>query len=124
MMKNSGAVIALGFIGFAVALAAIIGSRLSEQTVTMLTGAACGAGLVAPLAILAGLYVGTQRAARDRQPAPPPIVVMTPQQPPAPAPLQTWPSLHPAASGLLMPEPRQYTILGEETVVDGNTTLR
>jgi hypothetical protein len=125
-MKKSGAVAALARVVFAVVLATTIGSRLSEQTMTMLIGAACGAGLTAPLAILAGMYIGAQRATRDRdrQPAQPPIVVMTPpaHQPAAPM-LPTWSSIQPVAPGLAAPTPRQYTILGEETVIDGTSNV-
>ena len=121
-MKHSAAVIGIAFVVFAGAFAAVIGSRLSEQTLTMLTGAACGAGLAAPLAILAGVFIGAQRAARARQSAQPqaPIVVVTPQQQPqqTTAPLYpAWPSLQPA--GPALSAPRQYTIMGEETVIDG-----
>ncbi len=120
-MKHSGAVIGIALVVFAGAFAAVIGSRLSDQTLTMLTGAACGAGLAAPLAILAGVVIGAQRAARNRQSAQPqaPIVVVTPPQPqPTTAPIYpAWPSLQPAGPALAAP--RQYTILGEEAVIDG-----
>jgi hypothetical protein len=120
-MKHSGVVIGIALVVFAGALAAVIGSRLSDQTLTMLTGAACGAGLAAPLAILAGAVIGAQRAARNRQSTQPqaPIVVVTPQQPQqTTAPIYpAWPSLQPA--GPALSGPRQYTILGEETVIDG-----
>jgi len=119
-MRNTGPLVAIVFAAFGVTLAAAVISRLSDQTMTMLTGAACGAGLVVPFAILGGMYFGSQRAARDRPPAQPqpPIVVMTPPQPSQPATpmLPTWSSV----SGMPAPSPRQYTILGEETVIDGN----
>ena len=121
-MKNSGTAFALAMIAFVVALAIVVGSRLSEQTTTLLMGAACGAGLSVPFAILAGMYFGSQRAAREREAVrpQPPIVVMTPpqQQPTVPM-LPMWSSMQPAAPGMSMPVPRQYTILGEETVIDG-----
>ncbi len=120
-MKNS-VIAGLAFIAFAAAMAVIIGSRLSEQAMTILLGAACGAGLTAPLAIVIGAYIGSQRV-RDRQSAQPqtPIVVMTPPQPqvPQPAPMQTWANLGPMTPAMIAPSPRQYTILGEETVIDG-----
>lgn len=124
-MKNP-VMAALALIAFAAALAAIIGSRLSEQAVTLLMGAACGAGLTAPLAIVIGATIGAQRTARDRQPAQPPapIVVMTPPQLAAqPAPMQTWANVNPYTPGLIAPAPRQYTILGEETVIDGTDSV-
>ena len=132
-MKNSKVTFAISLIGFAVALAAIIGTRLSDQAAAMLAGAACSGAITAPLAILAGMYIGAQRAeraqrsTRDRAPAqsPTPIVVVTPQpQAPAPNPaLQTWANVQPMPPGMLMGGPRQYTILGEENVIDGTDTV-
>ncbi len=122
MMRNWGIAIAIALIVFAGALAAIVGSRLSEQTVMLLAGAACGAGLTTPFAVLGGMLLGAQRAARERQPTPsqPPIVVMTPQQQgQAAALLPAWGSSHSATLSATLPEPRQFTILGEETVIDG-----
>jgi hypothetical protein len=125
-MKGPGIVSILALIAFAATLAITVGSRLSEQTMTILTGAACGAGLTAPFAILAGMYIGSQRSARDRQTvqSQQPIVVMTPppQQPAAPA-LSTWPALPSSVPGMAVPSPRQYTILGEEGVIDGATDV-
>jgi len=124
-MKHT-TIAAFAFIAFAAALAVMIGSRLSEQTMTLLIGAACGAGLTAPFAILAGMYVGTQRASRDRQSTQPqaPIVVMTPtpQQPATPL-LPSWSNYSPAGPAAAIPVPRQYTILGEETVIDGASSV-
>jgi hypothetical protein len=127
-MKNSGPLFGLAFLVFAGTLAVTIGSSLSEQTMTMLTGAVCGAGLTAPFAILAGVYIGSQRAARDqqsKQPQQPVIVVTPPTQPSHTMPaLPAWNNYQPAGIGLAMPEPRHYTILGEETVIDGTSNFR
>ena len=127
-MKSSGAAFAIALVGFAATLAAVIGSRLSDQAATMLAGAACGAGVTAPLAIAIGVYIGAQRSQRaTREHAAPsqPIVVVTPQaQQPAPTALPTWANVRPLSASLMMPEPRQYTILGEETVIDGTDAVR
>ena len=116
----------IGAFGFALALAIVLGSRLSEQTVSLLMGAACGAGLTAPFAIMAGMYIGAQRATRTQQhtSATPqmPIVVMTPPQQPMQPALPQWSNAYPTVPGYSMPERRQYTILGEETIIDGNDT--
>lgn len=117
----------IGVFGFALALAIILGSRLSEQAVSLLMGAACGAGLTAPFAVMAGMYFGAQRAARTQPPnasPQPPIVVMAPMQPPAPMQpaLPQWSNAYPNLPGYSIPERRQYTILGEETIIDGNDT--
>jgi hypothetical protein len=127
-MKSQGAAFAIVLVTCAATLAAVIGSRLSEQAATMLAGAACGAGVAVPLAIVIGVYIGSQRsqrASRESAPPPQPIVVMTPPQPQQSAPaLPTWASLQPASYSLIASEPRQYTILGEETVIDGTDAVR
>lgn len=122
-MIHSRAALSIGFIGFAVMFAATLGSRLPEQTVSLLIGAACGTALTAPFAIVAGMYFASQRSARQRESttstAPqPPIVVVTPPQPQTAMP--AYNSAYPAAPG--MTPQRQYTIVGEETIIDGNET--
>jgi hypothetical protein len=126
-MTRSSPALVIGIFGFALALAIIIGSRLSEQTMSLLMGAACGAGLTAPLAIVAGMYIGAQRAARAQKqqpsaPVQPSIVVMTPPQQSMQPALPQWNTAYPAVHGYSIPERRQYTILGEETIIDGNDT--
>src|SRR3972149_2664373 len=69
-MRNTGLLAAIVVVAFGVTLAAAVISRLSDQTMTMLTGAACGAGLVVPFAILGGMDLGSPPAARGRPPAP------------------------------------------------------
>src|SRR3990172_6249918 len=117
-MRNTGLLAAIVFVAFGVTLAAAVISRLSDQTMTMLTGAACGAGLVVPFAILGGMSLGSQRAARDRPPAQPqpPIVVMTPPQPSQPATpmLPAWSRV----SGMPAPTPRPSPIPGGGTGLD------
>lgn len=126
-MARSSPALIIGVFGFTLALAIIIGSRLSEQAVSLLMGAACGAGLTAPFAIMAGMYYGSQRATRAHQQqtntaAQPPIVVMTPPQQPMQPALPQWNNAYHSVPGYSIPERRQYTILGEETIIDGNDT--
>jgi hypothetical protein len=73
-------IISIAFIGFVIVLGASIGSRLDQQTVTLLMGSTCGIGVALPIGIIAGIYLGDRR--RRELPAPPqPIVIM--HQPPA-----------------------------------------
>ena len=84
-MKKAGPLIALAFIGFAVALAVYIGSHLNGQTVAMLAGTACGVGVALPMGIAAGLYAAAQRRREHNAGAQPPIVILAqPAQSPQP----------------------------------------
>ncbi len=108
-MKNGG-IVAVGFVSLGIAVAIIVGSRLSSETVAALAGAACGVGLAAPLGIAIGMYVGSSRSRSAATPVPPPQVVVIPPLNPSPshAPLYP-PTLEPLA-----PRSRPFTIIGED----------
>jgi hypothetical protein len=113
-MRASGAIL-VGFALLAIGLAVGIGTRLSDQAVAALAGAACGVGIAAPLGIAIGAYVGSSRA--RLQPAQPPaapqvIVVPAPNAPPLHTP-QSYPIAPP-----LMPAPRSFTIIGDAHAED------
>ena len=114
-MKSSGVVI-VGFLLFAIGSAIVIGSRLSDQAVAALAGAACGVGLAGPVGLALGVYVGSTRA---RAPsahvqAPPQVIVISPAPPASNAP-----GFNPAPGGL-MPMPRSFTIIGEGSTEEGD----
>jgi hypothetical protein len=117
-MNKLALIIGLAFIGFFVVLAGFIGSRLNEQTVTMLAGLSCGVGVATPIGAMLGWYFHGRRS-NDRVTATPqPMMIVTqPQQPTAPqinpgyAPQSinnSWGGAYPNAA------PRQFTIVGEE----------
>ncbi len=113
-MKHATTIIALAFIGFAIALAISIGSRLNEQAIALLAGTACGVGIAAPLGVAIGLYAAAQRRRdRDATPPPPPIIVM-PQPPPSPPPLPAplLPNFAP------MPRRRTFNVIGDSGLED------
>lgn len=80
-MKNAATIVSLALILFAIALAVMIGSRLSEQEIALLAGMACGVGIAIPLGVAIGVFAAGQRR-RDREASPPPIVYLQPQPPP------------------------------------------
>ena len=108
-----GGVAVIGIALLAIALAIVVGSRLSDQAVAALAGAACGVGLAGPLGLTLGIYAGSARsraASQATHAPPPPQVIVIPS---APAPASNAPMYHPAP-GALMPPARTFTIIGEE----------
>lgn len=106
-MNKVGLIVGLAFIGFVIVLAVSIGSRLNEQTVTMLMGLMCGAGVALPIGLAVGLFLGDRRR-HDREAPTPPIVIMPqPQQSPSSSvPLIQAP--------YLSPSPRSFSIIGDD----------
>ena len=120
-MNRAGVVLGLGVVAFGVTLAVYIGSHLSTEAMSVLTGAACGIGAMLPAAILAGLSLLRRReredmrtrAASPPQGMSPPVFVVAP---PAVNPLQSgssFSSLPPVTS------PRQFTVIGDDTLDAG-----
>jgi hypothetical protein len=108
-----GVVAAIAIALLAIALAIVIGSRLSDQAVAALAGAACGVGLAGPLGLTLGIYAGAARGRAASQtthaPLPPQVIVI----PAPPAPASNAPAYHPAP-GAFLPSARTFTIIGEE----------
>ena len=99
---------------FAVTLAVIVGNRLSDEALAVLSGAVCGVGAAIPTSLLI-VAVSRRRderraAAPAPQPSPyPPIVVVAPpggQQRPS-----DWNALPPSLSA---PGRRHFNVVGEE----------
>jgi hypothetical protein len=101
-------ILSMAFVGFVVVLGVTIGSRLDQQTVTLLLGSTCGIGVALPIGIIAGTILGDRR--RREPPAPPqPIVIM--QQPQQPASINT-PLLQ--APYMTAPQSRSFNIIGDD----------
>jgi hypothetical protein len=109
-------------VAFAVTLASYVGTHLSNEAVSVLTGAACGVGAMLPAAI-----IGLVSLLRRREPqAPispptmqpgaspyPPVIFVTPQALPNGAPSNTWQGMFQPGSGAPTSE-RQFSVIGEE----------
>ena len=101
---------------FAVTLAVIVGSRLSDEALAVLAGAVCGVGAAIPTSLLIVAVSRRQDERRVQPPAPqpgpyPPVVVVAPpggQQRP-----NDWNMLPPS---LAAPVQRHFTVVGGEPV--------
>jgi len=115
-------------IAFAVALAVIIGNRLSAEAMAVVVGAVCGISATIPvslgLVIAASHHWGVREAPREieydygtqRYTAQPPMIIFAPPQAPA-APYGLTPQqyyLPPGAADLGAAYPREFKIVGEE----------
>lgn len=103
-------------IAFAITLALLIGSRLSEQALAVLAGAACGVGAAIPTSVMV-IAVSNRQHNNRQQPQQqgqyPPIVVVGPQQPQiAPPGYAQMPNQ--GSTIEYQPQPRKFTIVGEE----------
>ena len=117
-MNRATMVIGLGVIAFAVTLGVYIGGHLSDEAMSVLIGAACGAGAMVPAVIMAVLTLSRRRereeisAARMSPPQAmyPPVIVVSPPAVNAPQSSQPYIVTPPAAV------PRQFTVIGEDSL--------
>ena len=118
-MNKAATIIGLAVIGFFVVLAGFIGSRLNEQTITVLASLTCGVGVATPIGAAIG-WTLRGRHSNDRVTAMPqqPVMIMT--QPQLPQQTQpnyaaqsnnAWGNAYPVGQNQA---PRQFTIVGEE----------
>jgi len=117
-------VIALGIVAFAVTLAVYVGTHLSNEAMTVLTGAACGMGAVLPAAIIGALALLRRRDADRAVPPSPPVSYAASQYPPVivvaspnalPAGAGGWQGMYPQEFSAPVGA-RQFSVIGEEGV--------
>jgi len=121
-MKQATFITGLSCVGFAVGLAAFIGSRLSEQAIALMAGAIFGMLVALPIGALIGWAVkGSRSIERSTTPSQP-MVIMTQPQLPAASPYISaaghpgWQQSYPVAASTPQVQPRKYTIGGEEII--------
>jgi hypothetical protein len=120
-MKQATFITGLSCVGFAVGLAAFIGSRLSEQAIALMAGAVFGMLVALPIGALIGWAVKGSRSIERNSVPPQPMVIMTQPQLPAASPYlatsvnSAWPNSYPVAANAPL-QPRKYTIGGEEII--------
>jgi hypothetical protein len=120
-MNRATIVTGLGVTAFAVTLAVYIGGHLSNEAMSVLIGAACGAGAMVPAVIIAALALSRRRerdetsVARASPPQPmyPPVIVVAPPATHTLPSNQSYPSMPPA------PIPRQFTVIGDDSPEEG-----
>jgi hypothetical protein len=121
-MKQAAFITGLSCVGFAVGLAAFIGSRLSEQAIALMAGAIFGMLVALPIGTLIGWAVKGSRATERNSAPSQPMVIMTQPQLPAASPYITaaghpgWQQSYPVAASAPQIQPRKYTIGGEEII--------
>lgn len=100
-------------VAFAIALAVIIGQRLSDESLAVLAGAVCGVGAAIPTSLLVIVVtrrqITNQQAAQPTNQALPPVVVVAP---PGTQP-QALPSHISPLSSIPVSPPREFTIVGD-----------
>ena len=123
-MNRVAMIMGLGVVAFAVTLATYIGTHLSNEAISVLTGAACGVGAMLPAVIIGGLSLLRRRqVAVPPQPvAPvqyPPVFVVAPSALPNATPANNWQNMYPQGFNTPASE-RQFSVIGEEEGVWNN----
>lgn len=122
-MSRAVAILGLGVAAFAVTLAVYIGSHLSNEAMSVLTGAACGVGAMLPAVVIAALSLLRRR---DREniapqshwmqpgvPQQPPIIVVTPPASSNALSAGDWQRIYPQGFNMPVNE-RQFSVIGQE----------
>jgi hypothetical protein len=115
-MNRAAMIIGLGVVAFAVTLATYVGTHLSNEAMSVLTGAACGVGAMLPAVIIGGLSLLRRReVATPPQPPTqyPPVFVVAPSALPNAAPANHWQNMYPQGFNAPASE-RQFSVIGEE----------
>jgi hypothetical protein len=116
-MKQASAIVTLSFVGFAIALAAFIGSRLSEQAIALLAGTICGMVLALPIGAAIGWFAKSHRPSERADS--PPMMIVTPTQPYAAVSTnQTWRGAYPIGPTVPQLAPRKYNTIGGEEFIN------
>jgi hypothetical protein len=113
---NAKRILACSLVAFSVALAVVVGNRMSAEAMAVVIGVVCGVTASIPMsAIILALSRRSQTAVRDDNPSPastPPFFVVA-ASPPAP-PAVGWPDANRAYRAPAIPAPREYRIIGDE----------
>lgn len=114
-MKQAALVMTLGVVGFAVALAMFIASRLSPEQVALIVGASCGLGVAVPLSVAIGVAINARRRHERETPPPPAVIYMAAPTAQPNLPAARWtPAIEPPTE---VPR-RSFSIIGNSGVED------
>jgi len=116
-MNRATLIIGLGVVAFAVTLGTYVGTHLSNEAISVLTGAACGVGAMLPAVTIGSLSLLRRRenVAPPAQPPAqyPPVFVVAPQSLPNASPANNWQNRYPQDFDTPASE-RQFSVIGEE----------
>jgi hypothetical protein len=112
---------------FAVALAYLVGSRLSNEAIAVVVGAMCGISASIPVSIALVIASGNNWGRREEPPSEPnygydprrympqpPVIFVSPPQPQMPYGYSQNPYYFPAQAPQASGAPREFKIIGEE----------
>ncbi|MBI5028951.1 MAG: hypothetical protein HZB51_00385 [Chloroflexi bacterium] len=111
---------------FAVALAYVVGSRMSNEAIAVIVGAICGISASIPVSIALVIASSNHWGRREEpsesyyDPSPrryvpqPPVIIMSSPQPQMPSGYPQNPYYFPAQSAQPSVEPREFKIIGGE----------
>jgi hypothetical protein len=123
-------IMGLGVTAFAVTLAVYISSHLSDEAISVLTGAACGVGAMLPAVSIGVISLLRRRDPGHATPASPwaqqgaqqpypPVIVVAPPASSNALPAGQWQGMYP--QGMNMPGgEREFSVIGEEEGVWNN----
>ena len=129
-MNRALLVIGLGVVAFAVTLAVYVGTHLSSEVMTALTGAACGVGAMLPAVVIGAISLLRRRDPGNTMPASPwaqqsapqpypPVIVVAPPASPNALPAGQWQGMYPQGMNMSGGE-REFSVIGEEEGVWDN----
>ncbi len=114
---NARKVLALSAVGFSVALAVVVGNRMSAEAMAVVIGVVCGVMAGIPMSAVLFALSRRTRPVADESPAPAarlPLLVMAPA-PTHPPAVATWPGYYaPQYPAPAIPAPREFRIVGDE----------
>jgi hypothetical protein len=108
--------VALGLVTFILVAGGVIGSRLSEQTLSFMAGVIFGGIAMLPVGAVIGWAVKSQRHVDRAYAAPPPTVMMSPQVYAGLAGAATYPAAQQVVSAAPSAR-REFTTIGEEEMI-------
>lgn len=106
-------VVALSVVAFSVALAVVVGNRMSAEAMAVVVGVVCGVVASIPMSALMLAMARRSRPAYEESRAAeqrPPVVVVAPGSMPASPAQAAWPTYAPPA----VRPPREFHIVGDE----------
>jgi hypothetical protein len=103
---------------FAVALAVVVGNRMSAEAMAVVIGVVCGVTASIPMSALVLALSRRSRNTSEGETARPqaPIVVVTPGAGMVQPMGNQWPPYGQPYTPAAMPQPREYRVIGDETL--------
>lgn len=115
-MVSGSKILAFSAIAFSVALAVVVGNRMSAEAMAVVIGVVCGVAASIPMsAIILALSRRSRAVAREESapPARPPVILVAPT--PMPRPAAGWADYSQAYPPPAVPAPREFRVIGDDS---------